>query len=83
MEEENKNNYKKEFLENWTKAGGLITKVTASRIFEVDKSVFSKRQLAIYKIGKSEFLSLAQVLQMNIKPRKKRKKRKENQEKKE
>ena len=77
MEEENKNDYKKDFLENWNKAGGLITKVTAARIFGVDKSVFSKRQLAIYKIGKSEFLSLAEVLQMNIKPRKKRKEKKE------
>lgn len=73
MEEENKSNYKKEFLENWTKAGGLITRVTAARIFGVSKSVFSKRPIAIYKIGKSEFLSLAEVLQLNIKPRKKRK----------
>lgn len=72
--------YKDEIKEAWLKENGLVTKATAAKMLEVSKSVITRHpELKRYKIGGDEFISFRDVLNSNIKPRKKRK-TEENQE---
>ncbi len=68
--------YKEELKENWTTAGGLITKATAGKILNVSRSVITKRKdIKKYKIDNDEFVSYTEIInRTDIKPRMKRKK---------
>lgn len=67
--------YKEQIKEAWLKENGLVTKVTAARILNVSKSVITRHpELKRYKIEGDEFISFRDVLNSEIKPRKKRKK---------
>lgn len=67
-------NYREQIKECWTKTGGLITKSTAAKILEVNRSVITKNNsINKYKIGKDEFVSFVEIINnQDIKPRKKR-----------
>lgn len=67
--------YKDEIKEEWTKAGGLITKVTAARILGVNQSVISRRKdIRRWIIDGDEFVSYTEIMNRDdIKPRRKRK----------
>lgn len=67
--------YKEQIKEAWLKENGLVTKATAARILDVSQSVITRHpELKRYKIEGDEFISFRDVLNSEIKPRKKRKK---------
>ena len=67
--------YKEQIKEAWLKENGLVTKATAARILDVSQSVITRHpELKRYKIEEDEFISFRDVLNSEIKPRKKRKK---------
>ena len=67
--------YKEQIKEAWLKENGLVTKKTAARILDVSQSVITRHpELKRYKIEEDEFISFRDVLNSEIKPRKKRKK---------
>lgn len=67
-------NYKEKIIEEWTKSGGLITKVTAARILGVTQSVITRRKdIKRYIVNNDEFVSFIEIINnTEIKPRKKR-----------
>ena len=67
--------YKEQIKEAWLKENGLVTKATAARILDVSQSVITRHpELKRYKIEEDEFISFRDVLNSELKPRKKRKK---------
>lgn len=67
--------YKEEIINQWNKAGGLITKIAAARILGVSQSVITRRSdIKKYQVGKDEYVSYTEIINReDIKPRAKRK----------
>lgn len=67
--------YKEHIEKTWTIAGGLITKTTAAKILNVNKSVLTKNpKVEKYEIDGDTFVSYTDTMKnkWKIKPRKKK-----------